>query len=265
MPLGLNDNELELSESEVSDITFASAEARFALLRARLLRLVMHIAAMAVVLLASTAFSVVVHVRGVDKVFEDPLGGGSSDVPPVDIDPIGSEDAKVQIVAVLPGGSDCHSGVAKLLSDIATARPEEIHVKFVSVDDFSKEEPDLQVKIGQPCAAIVINEEVDFKFLVGGKIETVHLVGNEPANYKMSDVGDAITQVHRKHYGDPGEPIYTLETKGCGKGEGGGEGAKCGEDHTGEEKTTNVPPREVPQDPIKVELPGKLPPIKGLR
>ncbi|MBT7162670.1 MAG: hypothetical protein HN904_07815, partial [Victivallales bacterium] len=56
--------------------------------------------------------------------------------------------------------------------------------------------------------------------------------------------------------------IYTLETKGCGKGD---EGAKCGEDHTGEEKTTNVPPREVPQDPIKVELPGKLPPIKGLR
>jgi hypothetical protein len=264
MPLGLNDNELELSESEVSDITFASAEARFALLRARRLRLVMHIAAMAVVLLASTAFSVVIHVRGADGhgTIKDLIGGGSDGVPPVDIGPIGSEDAKVQIVAVLPGGSDCHSGVAKLLSDVAMARPEEIRVEFISVDDFAKEQPELQVKIGQPCAAVVINEEVDFKFLVGGKIQAVHLVGNEPANYKMSNVGDAITQVYRKHYGAPGEPIYTLEAKGCG------EGGTCGDEHsshTGQEKETNVPPREVPQDPIKVELPGKLPPIKGFK
>jgi len=263
MPLGLNDNELDLSESEASDITFASAEARFALLRARRLRLVIHIAAMTVVLLASTAFSLAIHVRGGDiRRVLDPKGS-PEEPPPVDIPPIGSKDAKVQIVAVLPGGSDCHSGVAKLLSDIATARPEEIHVVFVSVDNFAKEQPALQTKIGQPCAAIVINEEVDFKFLVEGEIQTVHLVGNEPANYKMADVGDAITQVHKKHYGDPGEPIYTLEKKGCGSEEKSCDDGHAS--HSGAEKTTNVPPREVPKDPIEVKLPGKLPPIRGLR
>ena len=254
MPLGFGPDSLEPDENEVSDIAFASAEARFELLRARRLRLVLHIAAMALVLLAATTTAVALLARRGYGLGDGSAFGDSRNTPPkLNIAPVGSEDAKVQVVAVLPGGSDCHSGVAKFLTDIATARPEEIRVEFVSIDEFSVTKPDLQRKIGQPCAAVVINEDVNFRFRVAGKERSVTLVGNEPANYKMADVGEALTQVYKARYGDPGEPLYKLEPT-CASG------GTCQADH--DHPAGESAPPEV--EPAPIALPSKLPPIRGI-
>jgi hypothetical protein len=254
MSLGLNDEPLELPESEVSDITFASAEARFELLRARRFRLVLHIIGMVLVVLAALVFSLVIRARRTDggSVASSLLGGGPHPPASLNIDPVGSEDAKVQVVAVLPAGSDCHSGVAKFLSDTATAHPDEIHVSFVSMEEFSNDK--LKNKIGQVCAAILINDKATFEIMKHGKLASVSLIGSEPTNYKMSDVGEALTQVYTKEYGAPAEPIYKLETPTCGDGScssaghgGGAEGPSASQEDDA---------------PIDITLPGKLPAIK---
>jgi hypothetical protein len=254
MSLGLNDEPLELPESEVSDITFASAEARFELLRARRFRLVLHIVGMVVVLLAALIFSLVVRARRTDgsTVASSLLGVSNHTPAKLNIAPVGAEDAKVQVLAILPAGSDCHSGVAKFLSDTATAHPDEIHVSFVSMEEFSNDK--LKDKIGQVCAAILINDKATFEIMKHGKLANVSLIGSEPTNYKMSDVGEALTQVYTKEYGAPAEPIYKLETKTCG----GGSCAAGHGDGSGEGPATN----EEDDAPIDITLPGKLPAIK---
>jgi len=260
MALGIDD-QLDVTESDVSDISFASAEARYALLRARRMRLVLHIVGMAVVLLAALAFAVVVHAsRQTGSGIVDALRHDSGPPQSLNIDPVGSPDAKVQVVAVLPTGSDCHSGVAKFLSDVATLHPDQIRVEYKSLDEFS--ETELSSKVGQVCAAILINDTANFTLDKNGKSTAVSLVGNEPTNYKMSDVGDALTQVYTTQYGAPDAPLYQIEQK-----------TKCGtcpsdvpsEDSHDQHGAPGNPP-SIPEtkEAAEVVLPGKLPAIKGL-
>jgi hypothetical protein len=267
MALGLNEPPLELPEDEISDITFASAEARFELLRARRLRLVMHICAMVVVLLVATVFALIVHTRRAQgESVGSALLGDEHPGPPktLGIDPIGTPDAKVQIVAILPAGSDCHSGVAKFLSDVVTAHKDQMYVEFKAMEEYSQTE--LAKKIGQICAAVVINEKTGFTVDKGGKPTQVSLIGNEPTNYKMSDVGQAIRQEYVKAYGEPAAPLYQLETKGCGAGScAAGDGGH--DDGHGDDGHSGAPGQadEAKDDaPIEIQLPGKIPEIKGM-
>ncbi len=254
MTLGIDD-QLDIPESEISDISFASAEARYALLRARRMRLVLHIAGMVLVLAAAVAFLLVVRsARQSGSDIVATLKGESKTPQPLGIDPVGSPDAKVQVVAVLPSGSDCHSGVAKFLSDVATTHPDEFYIVYKSLEEFSQTE--LSNKVGQVCAAILINDAATFTLDKDGTPTSVTLVGNEPTNYKMSDVGDALTQVYTKEYGAPTEPLYQLEKK-CGSCPGPG-GADDGGSHTQHEAPAEV------KEPIQITLPGKLPDIKGI-
>ena len=259
MALGIDDR-LDVTESDISDISFASAEARYALLRARRMRLVLHVVGMVVVLLAALAFALAIHAShqtggGIMATLQHDSGPPQS----LNIDPVGSPDAKVQVVAVLPTGSDCHSGVAKFLSDVATLHPDQIRVVYRSLDEFSKTE--LATKVGQVCAAILINDTASFTLDKNGKPTAVSLVGNEPTNYKMSDVGDALTQAYTTQYGAPDAPLYQIEQKKCGT---------CpsevpGEDSHDQHGSPGTPP-SVPEtkEAVEVILPGKLPAIKGL-
>lgn len=253
MTLGIDDR-LDIPESEISDITFASAEARYALLRARRMRLVLHIAGMVLALAAALTFLLV--ARSARKSGGDivaTLKGEHKPPQSLGIDPVGSPDAKVQVVAVLPAGSDCHSGVAKFLSDVATAHPDEFYIVYKGLEEFSQTE--LSNKVGQVCAAILINDTATFTLDKDGRPTSVTLVGNEPTNYKMSDVGDALTQVYTKEYGPPTEPLYELEKK-CGSCPTAG--AADGGAHDQHEEPAET------KEPIEITLPGKLPNIKGI-
>lgn len=256
MTLGIEDERLDLPESEISDISFASAEARYALLRARRLRLVLHLAGMVLVLAVALTATLAIHSRrrGGEGVMASLTGNPQKPVS-LGIAPVGSATAKVQVLAILPTGSDCHSGVAKLLSDVATLRPDEFRVEFKGMDEFSNAE--LSKMVGQVCAAIVINGKTDFELAKDGKIRRVSLVGTEPTNYRLGDVGEALTLAYTEHYGAPGEPIYQLQTAAaCGSG-----GATCSDSsHT--HGGTQAQPE--PKEPIEVILPGKLPAIQGL-
>ncbi len=256
MTPGIEDERLDIPESEISDISFASAEARFALLRARRLRLVLHLAGMVLVLAAALTAALVIHSRrrGGEGVMAS-LTGQSKPPVSLGIDPVGSETAKVQILAILPAGSDCHSGVAKLLSDVATLRPDEFRVVFKAMEEFSNDQ--LNRMVGQVCAAIVINGKTDFSLVKDGKTRKVNLVGTEPTNYRIGDVGEALTLVYTEHYGPPGEPIYQLQTAACGSG-----ATTCSGDHTHGDGGHQAQPE--PKEPIEVILPGKLPAIRGL-
>jgi len=256
MTLGIEDPQLDLAESEISDISFASAEARYALLRACRLRLVLHLAGMALVLSVALTAALVIHSRRQpDGGMVAALTGHSRQSPSLGIPPVGSETAKVQVLAILPSGSDCHSGVAKLLSDVATLRPDEFRVEFKAMGEFTNEE--LNKLVGQVCAAIVINGKTDFDLPRDGKPRRVSLVGTEPTNYRIGDVGEALTLAYTEHYGAPGEPIYQIQTTPtCGSVNCSAEG------HTHGDGGGHAQPE--PRTPIEVILPGKLPAIQGL-
>lgn len=252
--LPVSDNErLGLPEDEVSDISFASAEARYALLCARRLRLVMHVVGMVLVFALSLVAALVIHSRRqADGGVMGAIMGQPQQPVSLGIDPVGSPDAKVQVLAILPADSDCHSGVAKLLSDVATARPEEFYVEFKALGEMDRGELDRLV--GQVCAAIVVNDKTSFTLEKDGRTKQVSLIGTEPTNYRLGDVGEILAQVHAGIYGDPGEPIYHLQPSatcdtGC---------TTAGHDHGhGHEQAE-------PREPIEVILPGRLPAIQGL-
>jgi hypothetical protein len=260
MPLRIDDDRLDMPECEISDISFASAEARYALLCARRLRLVLHILGMVLVLSVALVVSLVIQSRrqGNDDGVIATLTGHSNQPVSLGIDPVGSENAKVQVLAILPADSDCHSGVAKLLSDSATLRPDEIRVVFKAMGEFSNDE--LDKLVGRVCAAVVINGKTDFELPKDGKPRRVSLVGTEPTNYRLGDVGEALTQVYAEQYGPPSEPIYQIQqTSACG---GGGGTCSSGDGHGHEVSGETAQPEE--KEPVEVILPGKLPAIKGL-
>jgi hypothetical protein len=86
----------------------------------------------------------------------------------------------------------------------------------------------------------------------------VSLVGTEPTNYRLGDVGEALTLAYTEHYGPPAEPLYQPQAAACGSG-----GTTCsGGAHAHDDGGQQAQPE--PREPIEVILPGKLPAIRGL-
>lgn len=245
-PIGMDDSQLSVVEKEALGECFASAEARFEYEKARRLRRV-GLALGSLVLLV--AFGIFMYRLGSSG--RAPAGGDKKAAvtlndpahKPLDAKPVGSADAKVQVIAIMPEGSDCHSGVMKFLADTATKRPEKIRVEFTTMREYG--EKSLKTQIGQVCAAILINGSTSFTVTHDGTSRQVTLVGTEPTHYTVADVGEALTSVFVQQYGDPGEPIYEVPagTK-CSGGGKDGHGGSAGKPSAS--KTTEIGPIELP-------------------
>ena len=201
----MDDQQLEILEKETLGETFASAEARLAYERAKRMRTV---AKMVLITVIVCSFGIAMYRLGLgkhsDKVDGPPEYGGQE----IKIDPVGSPEAKVKVVAVMPAGSDCHSKIVKFLSETAQKHPDKIHVAFFSMQDYGKKK--LEGKVGSICAAVMINGKAQFTVPYKGKLLKINLVGTEPTHFTLGDVGEALTYVYKGMYGDPGEPIYTV-------------------------------------------------------
>jgi len=238
----MDDHQLSVVEKEALGECFASAEARYEYEKARRLRLVAMLAAGLVALVVFGVFMYRLGARGpLSGTAAGSAGGahaGAEAGKPLDIQPVGSPQAKVQVLAIVPAGSDCHSGIIKFLSDTAAKQTEKIRVEFTTMEAYGQDK--LSKEVGSVCAAVLINGKSQFTVTCDGKERTVSLVGTEPTHYSLSDVGEALTSVYVTEYGDPGQPIFEVPagTKcGAGAGSCGGPGAPAaaGATATGEE------------------------------
>lgn len=250
-PIGMDDRQLSVVEKETLGECFASAEARFEFEKARRVR---RVALFVVSVVALVGFGVFMYWLGGGRRLTAAAGDGKGAVAgdaghkPLNAKPIGSPQAKVQVVAILPEGSDCHSGVAKILSDAATKRPDKIRVEFTTMREYGEKK--LEHQVGSVCAALLINEKSSFQVTCEGKSRTISLVGTEPTHYSKADVGEALTAVYVEQYGDPGEPIVEAPA-----------GAKCSHGDAGGKSCSGPPaagaagtPAAVDDTPL--ELPG---------
>lgn len=258
-PIGMDDSQLSVVEKEALGECFASAEARFEYEKARRVRRVALLVGSVVVLIG---FGVFMYWLGGGRRFTS--GGGDAKAvtsgdgkhKPLDAKPVGSPEAKVQVIAIMPEGSDCHSGVAKFLADTATKHLDKIRVEYTTMREYGEKK--LENQVGSVCAAILINGKSSFGVTCEGKTRTVSLVGTEPTHYSMNDVGEALSHVFTQEYGDPGEPIF--EVAGGGKcGHGDASGKSCSGPPAGGTPAAGTAPAGTPAaaaDTTPLELPG---------
>ena len=203
-PGGMDDQQWSVAEHEASAECFASAEARFEFEKARRLRRVGLLLGGAVALIV---FGVFMYRLGRGGAASDHDAGHAAEAPAaLGVDPIGSPDASVKVLAIVPAGSDCHSGIIAFLKDVATRQPDRIRAEFTTMEAYGSD--NLTALIGQVCAAVLINGSSEVTIQHDGKDHRLSLVGTEPTHYTLADVGAAITAVYTAHYGAPEEPLY---------------------------------------------------------
>lgn len=245
-PVGMDDRQLSVVEKEVLGEHFASAEARFEYEKARRLRRVAMVVGGLLALVAFGAF--MYRLGGGGQVTGTPAGtaghGTGADSKSLDVKPVGSPQAKVQVLAIVPAGSDCHSGIIKFLAETAEKQTDKIRVEFTTMEAYGQDK--LSQKVGSVCAAVLINGQSQFTVTCEGKERSVSLVGTEPTHYSLVDVGEALTSVYVKEYGDPGKPIFEAPPGStCG-----GVGSTC----NGPEGTAKSATGDGAPEPL--ELPG---------
>ncbi len=212
---GMDDQQWSVAEHEASAECFASAEARFEYEKARRLRRVAVLLGGAVALVV---FGIAMYRLGRGGSPSDHDAGHAAEAPAaLGVDPVGSPDASVKILAIVPAGSDCHSGIIAFLKDVAGKQPDRIRAEFTTMEAYGND--NLTAVVGQVCAAVLINGSSEVTIQHDGKDRRLSLVGTEPTHYTLADVGAAITAVYTVHYGAPAEPLY--DAAAC-SGPGGG-------------------------------------------
>jgi hypothetical protein len=248
----MDDSQLSVVEKEALGECFASAEARFEYEKARRLRWAAMLVGGVVALIGFGFF--MYWLGGVGRA---PAGAGKGAADShgdpgqkkLDAKPVGSPDAKVQVIAILPAGSDCHNGVAKFLGDAATKNPEKIRVEYTTMAEYGEKK--LENQVGSVCAAVLINGKSAFEVTCEGKPRKITLVGTEPTHYSMADVGEALTSVFVAQYGDPDEPLFEPQP-GAKCGHAGDEGKSC----SGPSGPGGAPGTPAATDTEPLELPG---------
>ncbi|MBT3379501.1 MAG: hypothetical protein HN742_42720 [Lentisphaerae bacterium] len=241
-PVGVDDDQLKVMRREANMPEFRSETAREDYERARRLRVVMKIIGVIVALLVWSGFMYWIgggrggKPGGPSAVAHS--GHDHDDHKKIEIDPVGSPQAKVRIECVLPEGTDCHDPIIKFLQETAAKRPAEIRVEFKGMSDY--DEADLTNKAGSFCAAVLVNDRPDHEIVSEGKRRVVNLVGTIPTHYSLWDLGETIRHIHEQAYGKAEDAIFELP-----EGE--------------ERKPANVPEtpvEEVPKKEFKLTLPG---------
>ncbi|MCK5802997.1 MAG: hypothetical protein KAI66_09205 [Lentisphaeria bacterium] len=222
--VGMDDQQREVVENELFGHSFDSAEARWEYERIRRRRAVFR-GVFGVFLLAVFGYGLYLLLGGgmsaADRHGHEGEGGGEG--AKINVRPIGSPNARVSVLAVVPGGSDCHSGIIKFLCDTATANQDRIRVEFKTMEELGKD--DLTNMTGSYCAAVIINDKTSFEVKAADcdTVRTVTLVGTEPTHYSLDDVGYSLTAVYTKEYGAPETPLFEAKGKDCGTCDGGGD------------------------------------------
>ena len=121
---------------------------------------------------------------------------------------VGSPEAKLKIVCILPDGVECHDGVLTVLKRAANTRPAKIRLDFKYMSEYAPGE--LDDLVGTTCAAVQINGKFDFTLKLRKGMRDVRLVGTVPMNYTLHQLGEALQQVYESVHGDPGEAVYVL-------------------------------------------------------
>ena len=95
---------------------------------------------------------------------------------PMQIDPVGSEDAKVRLKLYAQSRNDCHAGFIETGKQLGAAVPDRVRVEFV--DTGSREGYGEAAKAGIDCeAGIAINDRTQFEIEVNGQEVTVSFRG----------------------------------------------------------------------------------------
>ncbi|MBN2452565.1 MAG: hypothetical protein JXR77_19430 [Lentisphaeria bacterium] len=210
-PVGMDDQQREVIAKEALGESFASAEARYAYERARRLRVVLRLGGGLVFLVLFGFAMYRLGGGGRGAAGEDAVEDGGSQLHgsgPLNLEPVGSPQAKVRVLAVVPTGSGCHAGIIQFLTEMVSRHPDRLRAEFVSMSGYGNEK--LRAKIGMECAAVLVNEEATFELDVDGEKRKVSLIGTEPTHYTLGDVGEVITAVYRGVYGEPESPLYQV-------------------------------------------------------
>lgn len=237
-----------VAEHEADGECFASAEARFEYEKTRRLRRVAVLLGAAVVLVV---FGVGMYRLGRGSLDDHDTSHAAAAA--LDVDSVGSPDAKVKVLAIVPAGSDCHSGIVAFIRDVASKQPDRIRADFTTMEAYGTD--NLTALVGQFCAAVLVNGTSEITILEDGKERRLSLVGTEPTHYTLADVGAALTAVYTTHYGAPEEPLY--DATAC-RGPGSD---SCGaqEGATGGAGQTSSEPLELPDFRDMQRLPAKQP------
>ena len=206
-PVGIDDDQLQVIERESVGETFASAEARYAYEKAKRLRTVLRTVSGILGLAVFGAAMYWLGGGGRGGAIGGDSGGGGGAIARLNVPPVGSPTAKVQILAVVPAGTDCHSGIIKFVGDMAKEFPDRLRAEFMSMDEYGEDA--LVAKLGEVCAAVFVNGKSAYEGGTAGAKRTISLMGTETTHYSLADVGAVITHVYRLEYGDPPVPLYT--------------------------------------------------------
>ena len=199
-PADSDDGQLQTTPSESGDPSFSSAPAREEFRRARRLKLVRNTA---FVLIVMAGWACVILRVGSGSSSSLPLHSGSLNTPPV-----GSPDAKVKVRCIIPGTANCHQSLTQFLIRIARAAPGRFYIEFEDMDAYAEDE--LKSTIGVYCAAIVVNGETSFDFVLNGNHRVIKLIGTVPTHYTFEQVGEVMTYAYTEQYGPPEAPLYKL-------------------------------------------------------
>lgn len=240
-PIGIDDDQLEVMRREAQAAAFSSEEARQDFERARRRRVVLFV--LGGCLLVGWSVFMVWLGRGTGGTKEEGDGHGHGGEK-VSIEPVGSPNAKVKVLCVLPDGSGCHTAVVKLFTAAAQKHPREIRIDFSSMEEVGEEE--LTSRVGEYCAAVAINDKTSFEVQKDGKKRRINLIGTVPSHYSLSDVMDALTHEYVAVYGDPGEPLLGDE-----------EVAACS-DQPPEPESPNRAEEDEDEEEIELPLSGQL-------
>lgn len=129
---------------------------------------------------------------------------------------LGPANAKVQVIAVVPMGVECHMQTIEVLREIAKADPKRVRVEIYDMN--SSQGQQVLGKHGVHCATVFVNDKFEFKVKVNGteKYIVCQKKPNVPGAYFSTDLIEIVHQELQKHYKKGFDPktLQKLRTRG---------------------------------------------------
>ncbi|MGQ9461499.1 MAG: hypothetical protein ACUVTP_05075 [Candidatus Fervidibacter sp.] len=133
-----------------------------------------------------------------------PVGEGRS---------LGSADAKVKIVAILPPSS-CQAPTIRILDEIVKAEPKRVRVEIYGMD--SPKGSQLLQQYGATCASVFINGKTEFTLTSNGETRHVICQKSPGMSYQSTDLIEIVHMELKRLYGKgfDEETLKALREKG---------------------------------------------------
>lgn len=109
---------------------------------------------------------------------------------------LGSPEAKVKVVAVVPLSVECHSATVQVLREIAKAEPKRVRVEVYDMG--SPQGQEFLARHNAHCASVFVNGQCDFTIKVDGKEKEIHCQRQPNTPMSPYNSTDLIEVVHQE-------------------------------------------------------------------